>query len=147
MDLRADLPAQTVGELLRDASENPRLEEAAGGADKVECEHGQENLSDLAEVDAAEPRELAPETGGQLRRRRREDLRPDDAEGRARQREHEHQRQREAMLSEAVQELAERALEIFRFFRDAARSVSVSRHRQPSCPSSAALSWLSAISR
>ena len=52
-----------------------------------------------------------------------------------------------AMANKAVQELAERALEIFRFFRDAARSVSVSRHGQPSCPSSEALSWLSAISR
>ena len=147
VDLRADLPAQTVGELLRDASENPRLEEAAGGADKVECEHGQENLSDLAEVDAAEPRELAPETGGQLRRRRREDLRPDDAEGRARQREHEHKHKRQPVAAEAAEELCDRAFEVFRFFRDAARSASGTRHGQPSSPSSAALSWLSAISR
>ena len=147
VDLRADLPAQTVGELLRNAREDPRLEEAARGADKIEREHRQQDLSDLAEVDAAEPRELAPETGGQLRRRRREDLRPDDAERRACQREHEHERQREAIRPEAAQELSQRTLEIFRFFRDAARSASGTRHGQPSSPSSAALSWLSAISR
>ena len=147
MDLAADLAAQAVGELLRDAGKDPRLEEAARRADEIECEDGQQDLSDLAEVDAAEARELAPEAGGQLRRGRREDLRPDDAEGRARQREHEHERERQPVAAEVAEELPDRALEVFRFFRDAARSASVARHGQPSSPSSAALSWLSAISR
>ena len=147
VDLAADLAAQAVGELLRDAGEDPRLEEAARCADEIECEDGQQDLSDLAEVDAAEARELAPEAGGQLRRGRREDLRPDDAEGRARQREHEHERERQPVAAEVAEELPDRALEVFRFFRDAARSASGTRHGQPSSPSSAALSWLSAISR
>ena len=147
VDLGADLAAQAVGELLRDAGEDPRLEEAARRADEIEREHGQQDLADLAEVNAAEARELAPEAGGQLRRGRREDLRPDDAEGRARQREHEHKHKRQPVAAEAAEELRNRAFEVFRFFRDAARSASGTRHGQPSSPSSAALSWLSAISR
>ena len=147
VDLGADLTAQAVGELLRDAGKNPRLEEAARRADEIEREHGQQDLADLAEVNAAEARELAPKAGGQLRRGRREDLRPDDAEGRARQREHEHKHKRQPVAAGAAEELCDRAFEVFRFFRDAARSASGTRHGQPSSPSSAALSWLSAISR
>ena len=80
VDLFADLVAEVVADLLRQAGHEPALNEAERRGQQVHAQQEQQHLADVGKVDAAHAAQLGDPAGGQRRGGLGQDLRPCNVE-------------------------------------------------------------------